>query len=88
MTPSLRCKLLTESNILYTHFSYFFRQTITLGMQYDNSTRFYEGSIQCLWIIKNKGDVELEFRKLRLKEISQGTGKCTDYLKLSKPYVI
>ncbi|XP_002030177.2 cubilin homolog [Drosophila sechellia] len=61
-------------------------ETITLGMQYDNSTRFYEGSIQCLWIIKNKGDVELDFRKLRLKEISQRTGKCTDYIKLSKPY--
>ncbi|KMY99076.1 cubilin homolog isoform X1 [Drosophila simulans] len=61
-------------------------ETITLGMQYDNSTRFYEGSIQCLWIIKNKGDVELDFRKLRLKEISQRTGKCTDYIKVSKPY--
>ncbi|EDV51468.2 cubilin homolog [Drosophila erecta] len=61
-------------------------ETITLGMQYDNVTSVYEGSIQCLWTIKHKGDVELDFRKLRLKEISQRTGKCTDYIELSKPH--
>jgi len=32
--------------------------------------------------------VELDFQKIRLKEISQRTGKCEDYLKLSKPYVM
>ncbi|XP_039485939.1 cubilin homolog [Drosophila santomea] len=61
-------------------------ETITVGVQYDNRTRDHEGSIQCLWTIKHKGDVELDFRKLSLKEISQRTGQCTDYIKVSKPY--
>uniref|UniRef100_A0A6P4EJQ7 Cubilin n=1 Tax=Drosophila rhopaloa TaxID=1041015 RepID=A0A6P4EJQ7_DRORH len=61
-------------------------ETIKLGIQYDNSTSSYEGSIQCTWIIKNEGDLEFDFQKLRLKDISQRSGKCEDYLKLSKPY--
>nr|XP_036671656.1 cubilin homolog [Drosophila suzukii] len=61
-------------------------ETITLGLQYDNSSSINEGPIQCTWTIKGNGDVELDFQKIRLKEISQRTGKCEDYLKLSKPY--
>ncbi|XP_017081199.1 cubilin homolog [Drosophila eugracilis] len=61
-------------------------ETITLGLQYDNRTKSFEGSFHCVWTIKGKGDVEIDFQKLRLKEVSQRTGKCEDYLKLSKPY--
>ncbi|XP_070071373.1 cubilin homolog [Drosophila takahashii] len=61
-------------------------EDIRLGLQHDNTTRNYEGNIQCVWTIKADGDVELDFQKLRLKEISQRTGECEDYLKLSKPY--
>ncbi|XP_017111903.1 cubilin homolog [Drosophila elegans] len=61
-------------------------ETVTLGIQYDNSTRSYEGNIHCTWTIKYEGYLEIDFQKLRLKEISQRTGKCEDYLKVSKSY--
>ncbi|KAH8286857.1 hypothetical protein KR018_002895 [Drosophila ironensis] len=61
-------------------------ESITLGIQYDNSTKSYEGSVECKWSIRAEGDVEVDFQWLRLNDVSQQTGKCVDYLKMSKPY--
>ncbi|XP_017095248.2 cubilin homolog [Drosophila bipectinata] len=61
-------------------------ESITVGLQYDNTTEGYEGSIECRWSIRAKDDVEFDLKWLQLKDFSQKTGKCEDYLKISKSY--
>lgn len=66
---------------------FFCVQSVTVGLQYDNTTKGYDGNIECHWTIRAPGDVEFDLRWLRLKDFSQKTKKCEDYLKISKSYV-
>lgn len=44
--------------------------------------------MQCTWTIKSVEDVEIDLKYLNLTEVSQRTGKCEDYLRLSMSTVI
>ncbi|XP_068150750.1 cubilin homolog [Drosophila tropicalis] len=41
------------------------------------------GGIHCTWNIKSTDEVEVRIRWLRVREVSQITGKCVDYLQVS-----
>ncbi|XP_017135474.1 cubilin homolog isoform X2 [Drosophila miranda] len=61
-------------------------ESIKLGIQGDNGTRNYEGSVHCSWSIRSTVEAEIEIRWVNLRDVSQVTGKCLDYLRLSESW--
>ncbi|XP_022226345.2 cubilin homolog [Drosophila obscura] len=62
-------------------------ESIKLAIPGDNSTRkSVEGSVHCTWTIQSAVQTEVEIRWLNLREVSQLTGKCVDYLLISETW--
>ncbi|KAH8379700.1 hypothetical protein KR009_006651 [Drosophila setifemur] len=89
VTNSFELILQMESTVCgQTEYDMRSSENFTLGVRYDNSTKSYEGSVECTWSIKAEGDVEIDIQWLSLRDVSQETGKCEDFLKLSKAFYV
>ncbi|XP_034122311.1 cubilin homolog [Drosophila guanche] len=62
-------------------------ESIKLAIPGDNNSSNYEGSVHCSWTIRSAQEAEIEIRWLNLRDVSQLTGKCVDYLRLSESWL-